>query len=66
MQILIINQFGNGEVKTVNFIPRVGDRIDMFYSPSPTVTGVLCYPSKSTLESVKAGNLQIDAIVTCG
>jgi len=63
MRILIINQFGHAQDIECNFIPSIGDKIDMLYNPIPTVVGVLAFPSESRMKELKVeGNL--DAIIT--
>lgn len=66
MKVLVINQFGNGQIVTTDFVPRVGDRIDMFYEPLPTVTGVVAWPSEARLKTLKADGFseRIEAIIT--
>ena len=46
MKVIIIDGLGNvKEVDASNgFVPRVGDRVDMGYTPAPTVLNVLLYP----------------------
>ena len=64
MKVLIIHEHGQNEFKEVSFIPRVGDKIDVFYRPYPEVFSALAYPSVDTIKSlgVECGNL--DAIIT--
>ena len=64
MKVLVINQFGNGQVKECNVIPRVGDKVDMFYEPLPSVTQVVMWPSKQRLAQLQADKLDIEAIIT--
>jgi hypothetical protein len=64
MKLLIINGFGKGEIKESDFIPRVGEKVDMFYRPMPTVSQVVNWPSKEVLKQVNAENINIQAIVT--
>ena len=64
MKLLIINGLGNGEIKESDFIPRVGEKVDMFYHPMPTVSQVVNWPSKEVLKQVNAENINIQAIVT--
>ena len=60
MKILVINQFGRKEVKDSDFLPRVGDKVDMFQNPLPTVFEVVCWPSK---EQIKDFGFEFDAII---
>ena len=65
MNILIVSKWSQ-EAKVVNrqAVPRVGDRIDLFYHPCPKVTDVLMYPSNFTLESFGVFDTSIEAVVT--
>lgn len=64
MKILVVNQFGNGQVIDSDAIPRVGDKVDMFYEPFPTVTQVLFWPTKDRLSKLQVLSLDIKAIIT--
>lgn len=58
MKILIIETVINKAViKTVQSIPRVGERIDLFYSPLPIVKDIVNLPTQATLEAmgIKSG-----------
>lgn len=63
MKILIIDFAGRNKIVDSDFIPRIGDRVDMFYEPSPTVNCVLCWPSLGRLRELKI-DVHVDAIVT--
>jgi hypothetical protein len=45
MKILFISECGEALFKFSEFLPRIGDKVDIFYRPYPTVTSVLLYPS---------------------
>ena len=65
MNILVINQFGQNEIKQSEVIPRIGDKVDMFYEPLPSVTQVVMWPSKERCDSLGIEiTLRIDAIIT--
>ena len=64
MKVLVINQFGNGQVRESCVIPRVGDKVDMFHEPFPSVTQVLMWPSKERLSQLRADKFEIEAIIT--
>jgi hypothetical protein len=64
MQILIINEFGNAKRMTAQACPRIGDKVDLFYIPLPTVKDVVWFPSDNTLARI--GQTFVDAIVTVG
>tara|TARA_R110000851_G_scaffold8055_1_gene31018 strand:+ start:526 stop:723 length:198 start_codon:yes stop_codon:yes gene_type:complete len=63
MKILIINGYGNATIKETNILPRLGDGIDVFYKPIPTVNAVCLFPTKDTLSGLNVTDI-IDAIVT--
>jgi hypothetical protein len=66
MNVIILNRSGKAEIKLgVNFIPRIGDSVDMFYSPPPIVRRVIAYPGKEILEYVSTEE-PIDALVYVG
>ncbi len=65
MEILIINNFGTSAKKTSSVLPRVGDRVDMFYTPAPTVTEVVLWPRKDRLKDLGV-SFPVDAIVMVG
>jgi hypothetical protein len=50
MKILMIDSFNRSIEKEVDFIPRIGDKIDCFgYMPIPKVTDVIFWPDKEKL-----------------
>lgn len=64
MRVLIINNFGQSEIKNTEAIPGPGDKVDMFFHPRPTVDNVLFWPSKETLDMLPGNVSDIDAIIT--
>jgi len=72
MKVLVVNQLEDMELVPcllidTDFIPRVGDKIDMFYEPLPTVTSVVAWPSIKRLDALKiirSNKYKIDAIIT--
>lgn len=65
MRLLILSGNGNSGIIESNFVPRIGDKVDMFYKPFPTVTHVLCWPSDDLLASRGTYvSSDIDAIIT--
>lgn len=64
MNILVISQVGKHEVINSDFVPRVGDKIDLFYEPLPEVTQVVAWPSNERLKAIGLNQHEIDAIVT--
>ena len=63
MRIVIINKFGQHVIRDASFVPRIGDQIDAFYEPFPTVTHVLAFPQLGTIKKLN-GDGPIDAIIT--
>ena len=64
MDILIIDtKYKMNELTSVNFMPRIGERVDVFYSPLPTVKDVVHIPSKSTRKSFGYDGYYLDAII---
>lgn len=64
MKILIIGPHGISEIYQRDFVPRVGDKIDIFYDPLPTVTSVVFWPSKARQRALGLEYQNIEAIVT--
>lgn len=63
MRILFITEMGKNHIRDTEILPRVGDKVDLFWYPYPTVNLVLLYPTKETL--LKMGYTEhLDAIVT--
>lgn len=52
INLIIVGQFGLAERITANALPRMGDKIDMFYKPYPAVTNILLWPSTETLKNL--------------
>ncbi len=63
MRALIINEFGQHLYLRCSFIPRVGDKVDAFYEPLPSVTQVVAFPSEERLKALKIDD-HVDAILT--
>lgn len=61
MLILIINSMGQSEIRECKFVPRVGDKLDVFYRPYPTVTSILTCLSVKTVKEI---GVDAEAIVT--
>lgn len=64
MKILVINAFGNAEKILSDFVPRIGDKVDMFCTPMPTVTEVLAWPTKERLAEFGPYYENLDVIIT--
>ena len=61
MRVLVI--FGTKvEVIESAYVPRLGERVDMFCTPLPEVKTVIAWPSKSRIESAGISE-HVDAIV---
>ena len=65
MKILVINQIGTNRVINSNFVPRIGDSVDLFYSPLPRVTCVVAWPNDVRLREVGIEE-KIDVIIIVG
>ena len=66
MKLLVVNEFGSGQIVTAQAIPQIGYSVDVFnVMPRPKVTGVLMWPSDKTLEALNVKGFEIEAIVTC-
>lgn len=63
MRICIVNQYGQIVVRDANAVPRIGDALDMFYEPLPTVIKVVWWPSPERLASINCSEIEIDALV---
>ena len=63
MNLLIINQFGKSKTVISDILPRIGDRLDLFYEPCPEVTMVLLWPTNERLKSLNASDKHIDAVI---
>lgn len=63
MTILIVNEFGQTAVRESEFLPRIGDKIDLFYEPLPTVTGVVAWPSPERIKALGSTDYTVCAIV---
>lgn len=64
MKTLIVAPDGQNVIYNRSFIPRIGDRVDAFYEPLPTVTGVIAWPSNARLAAMGIRDHDIEAIIT--
>ena len=64
MRILFVTKLGKNKIMETNILPRVGDKVDMFYRPFPIVENVLLFPGKELLAEFGLFPEEIDAIVT--
>ena len=63
MKLLIMTTCGQAVIKDTEILPRLGDKIGMFYSsPSPTVISVCLFPDFDMLKDITEDS--IDAIIT--
>lgn len=46
-KVMFINRYGKNEIKDMDYIPRVGELIPLFYQPYPRVTQVAWFPEKN-------------------
>jgi len=63
MKVLIVSNLRQMEVRDMPAIPRVGERIDVFYEPLPTVTSVVWSPSKERLWALNEDLIDAAAII---
>ena len=64
MNIAIVSKFGIVLKNKTDILPRVGDSVDLFYSPNPKVNSVLLFPRIETLAKLGLSeNANIDVIV---
>lgn len=65
MKILICSKFNDTELIDSSFVPRIGENVDLFYKPMPTVVKVICHPSDETVKQFTLSYLafKIEAIV---
>ena len=65
MKLLMISKYGQAEVKESDILPRVGDQVDMFYSPLPSVDQVVLWPSDEWISSLGIKlKVKVQAVVT--
>lgn len=62
-KVLIVASVHKVVYDEMKIIPRVGDKIDVFYHPFPTVTQILLKPSYKTMKRIGFENYELDAIV---
>lgn len=48
MKITIVSHYGVKNSIECSHVPRIGERVDMFYHPAPTVIDVINFPSDDT------------------
>ena len=63
MTVLIVSKLGQSKVCEMPAVPRVGESIDVFYAPPPTVTSVLWLPHKTRLKPFNADKFDVVAVV---
>ena len=64
MKILVVDEFGNAEKILSDFVPRIGDKVDVFCTPIPTVTEVWAWPTKERLAELGSHYQDLDVIIT--
>ena len=63
MRLLIMNKYGTAAIKETSILPRIRDKVDLFYKPLPEVVEVCLFPSKETLKECGIDEF-IDAVIT--
>ncbi len=50
-KVLFVSKIAGEKVyRKVKHVPRIGDRVDLFYRPSPIVEEIVWFPADRTLE----------------
>ena len=62
-KVMFVNKFGMNEVRDMDYIPRVGDLIPIFYQQRPRVTSVTWFPE---VIEPKLKELNIDVLISVG
>jgi hypothetical protein len=60
-KVMVVNSFGNSEIKEMPIVPRIGDTLPLFYNPAPKVNGVVLLPH---LMESSLMDKNLDALVT--
>lgn len=60
MKVMIVSKFGHLGIKEVDHVPRIGEKVDVFYRPCPTVVDVVWWPDASLLNTEE----KIDVLLT--
>jgi hypothetical protein len=63
MNLLVINKFGKSEIITAKALPRIGDKIDRFYYPYPTINSIVMWPRQSLLQELNCEKFEIEALI---
>ena len=65
MRIFIVERFGKNQIIDTEILPRIGDQIDVFYRPFPTVKTVLLFPKLETIKDMGLDDIGgVDALIT--
>ena len=62
MNIIIISESESTVISNASIIPRIGDNVDVFHHPMPTVNRVILYPKIESYADLNLG-IKISAIV---
>jgi hypothetical protein len=52
--VFLYKTFNKVAAQRLKFVPRVGDRVDLWVNPLPTVVEVIVSPSASTLNTFRS------------
>ena len=64
MKLFIMSNFGHGIMVESSILPRIGDSVDLFYTPLPKVKEVILYPTEKTFpQLMKIEPEGIEAII---
>ena len=61
--VFVTTKWNLVKIHEMNFIPQIGMKVDMWYTPLPKVKDVVCCPSKETLQKLEINQPNIDALV---
>ena len=60
-KVMFVTKFGENEIKDMDYVPRTGDMIPIFYQPYPRVTQVAWFP-ENILPEIKGKH--VDVLIT--
>ena len=64
MKLLVVNNHLKASIVESEILPRIGDSVDMFYSPRPKVSDVILWPSKETLGEFSSHDVSAVVVVS--
>lgn len=62
-KIAIVNtKLNKGEMRQCSAVPRIGEQVDLWYRPSPTVTQVVWFPDQQMRSAFKLDD-NVDVVI---